>query len=174
MDKFRCETCGQGFFWSGEWWTHASGGADHMVVPPPPEQLPEPVAEALAVLTGESLVDWRERELVWPDVPPVEGLSTIHAGGLVRWRIDRAPTAPGGKWTHIGSSSALRTTDPYVAWRHLWAARLVSGERPTGLTAVREVIRMAAGRAPYEACQRADMTGLAGGILSSGTRRPPL
>lgn len=175
MGRFDCVTCGRSIAWRGDWWRHNQGGDDHEAVPPPRTPcIAEPLARMLAVVTGETFDAWRERELVWPDAPPVAGLATIHLGGLVRWRVDRAPDVRGGTWVHADSSSGLVTVDPAAAWSILCSAGLASGPCPPGLTAVREVLRVALGGAADRACQERDDDGLAGGILSSGTARPPL
>lgn len=163
-----CTVCKQVIWWDGAsgWWRHQGGGVDgHAAVPPPPTLLLEPLARALAVLTDEPVEAWRGRTLTWPDERV--GYGTIHLGALVRWRLAVAPSAPGGAWVHTDSASVLRTTAPAEAWGLLADAGLVSGAPPPGLGSVREVLRVAAGCAPDEACQ-APGARAAGGTRASG------
>lgn len=167
--RFQCVACGGRFVWRKGWWEHVHGGHGHEVVPPPRPLLPEPLARALAVLTGEAAEAWRGRSLLWPDTPSQAGRATLHGRHSVRWRRDEPPAERGGAWVHEDSSSALRTADPVRAWALLAEAGLVTGDPPDGLDAVRNVLRCAAGVGPGGSCQP---DGDVGGVLVSGTEAP--
>lgn len=98
----------------------------------------ERLASILATLTAEPTAEWKRRTLVWPDdgLMDLDRRAAIHAGALVRWRIDE------GKF-HLDSSSSLVTTDAPAAWSMLRGADLVSGEMPAGIKHVRSVVRAA-------------------------------
>lgn len=104
------------------------------------------LAAVLAALTGDPVVEWRRRTLVWADACVDDGRDTVYSGRLVRWRIDE-PNHPECRdgWYHHDSSSTLLTTDAAEAWALLANVGL-EGAMPDYVTTVRDAIREACAR----------------------------